>query len=107
VRSVLAAYVAAVNGRQMAEMRRIWPTMPDDAARNWQSLFNAATDLNVTLVSVDPPTLSGSRAETIFAYTIAGFVPSQGQIPASTLRFKVKLDRDAFGWRILSMDRQK
>ncbi len=107
VRSVLAAYVAAVNSRQMPEMRRIWPTMPDDAARNWQSLFNAATDLNVALVSVDPPTFNGSRAETIFSYTMKGFVPSQGALPSSTLRFKVKLDRDAFGWRILSMDRQK
>jgi hypothetical protein len=91
----------------MAEMRRIWPTMPDDAAHNWQSLFNAATDLNVTLVSVDPPTFNGSRAETMFAYTIKGFVPAQGAIPPATLRFKVKLDRDAFGWRVLSMDRQK
>lgn len=106
VGNVLADYVAAINARQIDAMRRIWPSMPDDAARNWQALFNAATDLKVTLVSVDPTTPKGTRAQTNFTYTINGFVPSQGSLPGTTVRFRVKLERDAFGWRIVSMDRK-
>jgi len=107
VRKVVTAYIAAVNTRQMAEMRRIWPTMPDDAAHNWQALFNAATDLSVKLVSADDPAVNGSHAQTDFAYSITGYVPSQGAIPSSTLHFRAKLERDAWGWRIVSMDRRK
>ena len=81
--------------------------MPDDAAHNWQALFNAATDLSVKLVSTDDPAVNGSHAQANFAYVITGFVPAQGSIPPKTFQFRAKLERDTWGWRIASMDARK
>lgn len=107
VRAVVVAYIAAVNARQMPEMRRLWPTMPDDAARGWQQWFKAATDLSVELVSTDEPTVNGPHAEMVVVYTIGGFIPSQGALPRRPLKFRTKFERDRWGWQILSMDEQK
>ena len=104
VRSAVNEYVLALSQRKLDEMRRLWPGMPPDASKRWEGLFREATEFSATIVSIEDPVFSGTTAQTTFGFSLSGYVPSQGRLPKSTLRFRTSLVRDESGWHMVTLE---
>jgi uncharacterized protein YjdB len=54
VHSRIATYFAAVGSRDTAQIRKVFPAVPDRVVRDWQNTFKDARDLTFTVESVQP-----------------------------------------------------
>ncbi len=65
VQGVVEAYGRAIQDKDLAAIRRVFPDIPDDQAKGWSSFFETSTELSVTLDQVRV-TVNGDGAQAVF-----------------------------------------
>lgn len=101
--TVLRGYVAALSRRDLAAMRRLWPTMPDNTAKAFENLFKLATNFSATAGTEPDPQLRGADADAELRYSLEYFIPSQGAQKQS-FRLHAIMHRDGGNWTIRSLE---
>jgi hypothetical protein len=99
----LRDYVDALSRRDLAAMRRLWPTMPANTADGFQNLFKAATKFSASLSEDPAAQVSGTAADAELLYSLDYFLPSQGAMKPS-FRLHAVMRRDGDRWTIRSLE---
>ena len=99
---VVAAYVAALNDRDLAQMKQRYPTMSAASQNGFADLFANATDFSAHVVTLPAAVVSGNTADVIVSYSIDYYLSSQGRKHVAT-RLHAVLKQTADGWRIESL----
>jgi hypothetical protein len=99
----LRDYVNALSRRDLAAMRKLWPTMPANTADGFQKLFDLATNFSASLGKDPAPRVSGADADAELQYSLDYFLPSQGDLKRS-FRLHALMHRDGDRWTIRSLE---
>jgi tRNA A-37 threonylcarbamoyl transferase component Bud32 len=100
--SLLADYQKAINARDIARLKTLFPSMPGESERRWRDLFGKdVNDLKavVTLTSIVPA--SSARIATF--KVVLTFKPTGGKAQKYQLTDVGTLRREAAGWRFLDL----
>ena len=101
-RGLVQAYAAAVNARDIKQLRRLYPSMTTDRERQWRDLFRdevKGLTATTTVVSVAP----GSPPEVDFKLKL-GFRPEGGTPQSFQVHNRASLRRGSIGWQFDHLD---
>ncbi len=104
-RSVITAYARAYESRELDRVRSVWPGLTESFASGLSAFFDLARDVRVTINSIDAPDgfngAVGARTSVSARVTIRFNDGRRGQTQSD--RWPVTLQREAAGWRIVSV----
>jgi len=101
IAAVIAAYGRALEARDIAELRRVYPSMTADQARAFDDLFHATRSLQVSL-SVTSLQVDGNSADAQVSGTYA-FVNTRGETERQPMSFHATLRRDGNAWALTAI----
>lgn len=101
--AAFAEYANAIEARDLARMRRVYPGMPEQQRQAWATFFGSVADLHAPLIA-DQITVDGATAQVRVrgTYEYQNLRPHRAE--RSAVRFKVTLARDASGWQIRAVE---
>lgn len=103
IRGVIARYASALESRNMAQVRSVYPGMQRAEQNRWQALLSEKSlrDLQVQVTNVQAPDINGNTAEIGFTLTLV-FADSEGpkRIPQS---YRATLGRSGGNWQLSSI----
>jgi hypothetical protein len=99
IRALYDAYAAALQTGSVDAIRRAYPGLTDDQARDWLRFFGAVKDLKVTL-RVARLELHGDTGEADLAGVYTFTDPGTRRLRQDSVSFHSTVRRDARGWRI-------
>jgi hypothetical protein len=98
---VFDAYARAIESRDVAAIRRVYPGLTPEQARGFEDFFHAARKIDVTLrVSGVESTASAADARLTGTYE---YVSSSGKTERQPVSFAATLRRDGGEWRLVSL----
>ena len=99
----IAAYVDAVNARNVRAMIRLFPSMPSATQRSWEGLFSTvpAVDAHATAIELDPKGSDAGSAQLSFSFTVMNPQNKQRCTQGSTL--VLRLARSGGEWHIVEL----
>lgn len=104
-RNTVTAYARAYESRELDRVRAVWPGLTDGFASGLSAFFDLARDVRVTINGIDAPDgyngAVGARTNISARVTIRFNDGRRGQ--TQTDRWPVTLQREAAGWRIVSV----
>ncbi len=100
----LSAYVAAIGARNVGDLQRAFPTMPENVRRGWESLFAAtrSIDAGTSDVKLAPSGVDAGTAE--FALTVGFDNPVSRRPCRQVTQLRARLARAGGAWRITGLD---
>ena len=99
ITQLLSDFARAIESRQVANMRTLYPTMVEHEASNWQGLFNGVTSIDVTF-AVDSLTVKGPSARGVIRGRFRD-LRTQARVPQEwTQVLAMTFQRERAGWRI-------
>ena len=100
--ALFGQYEAAIEARNLDAIRRVYPGMRPEQARDWQRFFQAVSDIDVEL-GVNKLDVSGNTAEAqvsgVYVFTDPGTRSSR----RDNVGFVASLSRDGGRWLIQSL----
>ena len=101
IATLVADYAKALDARDVAALRRVYPEMTPSQLRSFEDFFRSARTLHATF-SMSNLQVEGASAEArlVGAYD---FVTSTGQSEHQPLTLNAVFRKDANGWRIASI----
>jgi hypothetical protein len=99
---VVNQYVAALNAKDIARMKQLYPTMPGALESGLRALASNATDFSATMTTPPNASVLGDAGDTDFGYSMSFFIPSQGKSNPS-FRYHAALARQGSAWQIKSL----
>jgi hypothetical protein len=97
----IAAYARAIESRDIAEVRRAYPSITQAQATGFEQFFASVRSLKATF-SLSSLDVSGSTAEGKLAGTY-DYVTSAGKSQQQPVTFQATFRRDAVGWKLASV----
>ena len=101
IEKVIASYAAALESRDIEQVRRVYPGLTAAQQGSWQTFFDRVRNLKASL-SVASLSVTGGGASAdatvsgVYEYDNA----STGRGERRPVTFRATLQRDASGWRI-------
>jgi hypothetical protein len=99
--------VRSIGTRDTAQIRRAFPSAPREWLGQWQTLFEAASQVESTMLGVtslgSPSAVSGSTARFRVRHRVAMRGGQVGAGRTSDSEFTVTLRRDANGWTVVNV----
>jgi hypothetical protein len=95
------AYARAIESRDVAAIRRVYPGLTADQQRGFEQFFQAARRLNVTFRITNVES-SGSSADARLSGSYE-YESSSGKVERQPVSFVATLRRDGSSWRLLSV----
>jgi eukaryotic-like serine/threonine-protein kinase len=101
ITAVIAQYARAIESRDMAEIKRVYPAITRDQQRGFEQFFSSVRSLraNFTVSSVN---VEGASAEARLEGTYE-YVTSQGREQRQAVAFQATLRKDAASWRLATV----
>ena len=95
------AYARAIESRDIAAIRRVYPGLTSDQQRGFEQFFQSARNINVTfrVANVDGA-VSSAEARLVGTYE---YVSSAGRTERQPVSFAATLRHDSSGWRLISV----
>jgi hypothetical protein len=101
VAPVFESYARAIEARDIAAIRRVYPALTSDQQRGFEQFFEAARKLDVTfkVASVEgSATITDARVNGTYEYE-----SSSGRVERQPVSFVARLRRDGGTWRLVSV----
>jgi hypothetical protein len=102
IRALFDEYAAAVETRNVANIRQAYPGLQAEQAREWERFFLAVRDLEVKL-QMTRLDVHGDTGEASLSGVYAFTDPGTNRTRRDTVSLLATLRRDARGWRIESL----
>ena len=102
IRGLFAEYGAAIEARSVEAIRRTYPGLSAERAREWEDFFRGVTDIRVEL-SVGGLKVAGDAAEAELAGVYVFNNPSTHRTQRENVAFQASLRREGNRWRIASL----
>ncbi|GJG86872.1 hypothetical protein tb265_20530 [Gemmatimonadetes bacterium T265] len=103
VRAALAEYAQAIEARDLASLRRVYPGMTEEQRRAWVAFFGGVSDLHARLVVGDVTSAGGTaQARVRGTYEYQNLHPHRTE--RSPVSFTATLARDGSGWRVRTVE---
>ena len=101
IESVIGAYARAIESRNIAELRRIYPTMSADQRRAFEDFFRSTRSLRAALAVTDLQ-VDGATAEARLAGTYE-YITTAGTTERQPVSFRATLQNDAGAWKLVAV----
>lgn len=101
IESVIAAYARAIESRNIAELRRVYPGMAADQRRAFEDFFRSTRSLRAAL-SVSDLQVDGTTAEARLAGTYE-YVTTAGATERRPVSFRATLHHDGGVWKLMAV----
>ena len=98
---VIESYARAIEARDIAAIRRVYPALTSDQQRGFEQFFEAARKVDVTfkVASVEgSATITDARVNGTYEYE-----SSSGRVERQPVSFVARLRRDGSTWRLMSV----
>ena len=102
IRALFTEYGAAIESRSVDAIRRVYPGLTGDQAREWQEFFQGVSDVQVEL-NVTDLRISGDAADARLAGVYVFNNPSTRKVQREPVSFQATLERSGGRWRIASL----
>jgi hypothetical protein len=102
IRALFAEYAKAIEARSVEAIRRTYPGLLPEQAREWEEFFRGVTDIEVEL-SLTGLKVAGDVAEAGLAGVYIFRNPSTRRTQRETVAFQASLRREGERWRIASL----
>lgn len=99
---MLSRYVAAINGRNLEQLRSLYPALPPDREAAWRDIFRP--DVRELTASLDVRRIEerGDLADASFVVSLS-FRPERGAPLSYTIVSDATLRYESGAWKIVSM----
>ena len=101
IESVIAAYARAIESRNIADLRRIYPAMTADQRRAFEDFFRSTRSLRAAL-TVSDLQVDGTAAEARLTGTYE-YVTTAGATERQPVSFRATLQHDAGAWKLVAV----
>lgn len=102
IRALFAEYGAAIEARSLDAIRRTYPGLLPDQAREWEDFFRGVNDVQVEL-NVTALEIAGDAAEARLAGVYVFTDPGTRRTQRENVAFQASLRREGRRWRIASL----
>jgi serine/threonine-protein kinase len=102
IRALFAEYGSAIEARSVEAIRRTYPGLLPEQAREWEEFFRGVTDIKVEL-NLTGLKVAGDAAEARLAGVYLFRNPSTRRTQRETVAFQASLRREGNRWRIASL----
>jgi hypothetical protein len=102
IRALFAEYGKAIEARSVEAIRRTYPGLLPEQAREWEEFFRGVTDIEVEL-NLTGLKVTGDAAEAGLAGVYIFRNPSTRRTQRETVAFQASLRREGNRWRIASL----
>ncbi|MGH7578764.1 MAG: hypothetical protein ACREM9_01230, partial [Gemmatimonadales bacterium] len=102
IRALFAEYGKAIEARSVEAIRRTYPGLLPEQAREWQEFFRGVTDIQVEL-EVTELKAAGDAAEAGLSGVYVFTNPSTHRTQREPVSFRATLRREGDRWRIASL----
>jgi hypothetical protein len=99
--ALVTAYARAIQARDVAAIRGLYPSITDEQQRGFERFFAAVKSLKASL-SAGTPEVNGPNASARIAGTYE-YVDATGQAQRQPVAFQATFRRDGTNWRIASV----
>lgn len=101
ISQAVASYARAIESRDVASVRRLYPGITTQQQDNFQQFFDATQSLRVTF-RISQLTLAGDAADVRVTGTYE-YRTARGRTELQPVSFSASLRRSSDGWRLLSV----
>jgi hypothetical protein len=98
---VIASYARAIESRDIAELRRVYPAMTADQRRAFEDFFRSTRSLHATLAVSDLQVV-GAKADARLA-GVYEYVTTAGATQRQPVAFRATLQRDGGAWKLMAV----
>jgi hypothetical protein len=102
IRALFAEYGRAIEARSVQAIRRIYPGLSPEKAREWEEFFRGVTDISVELGVTDLK-VAGDAADARLEGVYLFRNPSSRRTQREAIAFQATLRREGNRWRIASL----
>jgi len=102
IEKVIASYAAALESRDIGQVRRAYPGLSTAQQGSWQTFFDRVRNLKASL-SVASLSVTDASADAIVNGVYEYDNASTGRAERRPVTFRATLQRDASGWRITAV----
>ena len=99
IQALLADYARAINSKNLAELRRIYPGMTQPQQQGWEQFFQLVRDVRAELTA-QRLDISDNAAEAQITGTYLYLNTSTGRQERQPVSFKASFKKQSGGWRI-------
>jgi len=101
INGLVAAYARAIESRDIGAVRRAYPGISSDQARNFEQFFQSARNINVTF-RVSGLDVNGNSADATLSGTYQ-YTGSDGKAERQPVTFSASFRNDTGSWRLTSV----
>jgi hypothetical protein len=100
----ITAYAAAIRGRNLADLRRAFPEMPDEVRRDWEGFFKAARSVDAQVQDLHVAPAEGDTGTAELSLAVKFPDPATRRTCTQVTQLRVRLARAAGAWHIRTID---
>ena len=100
----VSAYVAAIGARNVGDLQRAFPTMPENVRRGWESLFTATRSIEARTEAVQVTPSGGDAGTADFTLSVSFENPVSKRPCQQIAQLRARLARAGGPWRITALE---